>query len=130
MFRKQGVCICTAAGAGVKTTLRDMADSLFFWGVARIYKYGTPVAATDWTQITDKKRREIERKTTAMAEQIRRRNGKVKPGLKTRGFFRIMSMMQKNGFNPRDVQYWKEKGWTAGKRPWRQIPDIERRSPC
>ena len=118
MFRKQGVCICTAAGAGVKTTLRDMADSLFFWGVARIYKYGTPVAATDWTQITDKKRREIERKTTAMAEQIRRRNGKVKPGLKTRGFFRIMSMMQKNGFNPRDVQYWKEKGWTAGKRPW------------
>ena len=40
MFRKQGVCMTTAAGAGMKTANRDMADSLFFWGVARIYRYG------------------------------------------------------------------------------------------
>lgn len=33
MFRKQGVCISTAAGAGLKSTNKDMADSLFFWGV-------------------------------------------------------------------------------------------------
>ena len=94
MFRKQGVCIATAAGAGVKSTLKDMADSLFFWGVARIYQYGLGVAATDW-------------------------NGKVTPGLKTKGMFYIMRMMQKNGWNSRDVEYWKEHGWTEKKRPWK-----------
>ena len=39
MFKKQGVCICTAAGGGLKSTNKDMYDSLFFWGVEKIYKY-------------------------------------------------------------------------------------------
>ena len=26
--------------------------------------------------------------------------------------FWIMHIMQKNGFNPRDVEHWKSKGWT------------------
>lgn len=33
MFHKQAVCVATAAGAGMRSTLRDMQDSLFFWGV-------------------------------------------------------------------------------------------------
>lgn len=49
MFRKQGVCISTAAGAGIKTTNRDMADSLFFWGVPKIYRYGVAVLETSYT---------------------------------------------------------------------------------
>ena len=32
---------------------------------------------------------------------------------------RRIEMMQKNGFNPSDKQYWVEKGWTKGKRPWK-----------
>ena len=36
MFTKQAVCISTAAGAGMKSTNKDMADSLFFWGVPKI----------------------------------------------------------------------------------------------
>ncbi len=118
MFRKQGVCITTAAGAGMKTANRDMADSLFFWGAARIYRYGIAIAAVDWEHVAARKRRQIEQKTTALAETIRRRNGRIKPSLKTRLFFSMMSLMQRNGFNPRDVQYWKEKGWTDHKRPW------------
>lgn len=118
MFRKQGVCISTAAGAGVKSTNKDMADSLFFWGVAKIYRYGCAVAATDWNSVSGKKRRAIEKKTSAIARSITKRNGKAKPGLKTRAMFFIMRMMQKNGFNPADVRYWKEKGWTGRKRPW------------
>ena len=38
MFHKQAVCISTAAGAGMKSTNKDMADSTFFWGVAKTYK--------------------------------------------------------------------------------------------
>ncbi|MCH5260325.1 MAG: NAD(P)H-dependent oxidoreductase [Lachnospiraceae bacterium] len=119
MFRKQGVCIATAAGAGVKSTLKDMADSLFFWGVARIYQYGLGVAATDWDGVSAKKKAAIDKKTTAIAKKIASRNGKVNPGLKTKGMFYIMRMMQKNGWNSRDVEYWKEQGWIEKNRPWK-----------
>ena len=119
MFRKQGVCIATAAGAGIKSTLKDMADSLFFWGVARIYQYGLGVAATDWDGVSAKKKAAIDKKTTAIAKKIASRNGKVNPGLKTKGMFYIMRMMQKNGWNSRDVEYWKAQGWTEKKCPWK-----------
>lgn len=119
MFKKQGVCICTAAGAGMRSTNKDMADSLFFWGIAKIYKYGRGVAATDWNSVSEKKKQAIDKATTAIARKIKKRNGKVKPGLKTRGMFFIMHLMQRNGFNPRDMEYWKRKGWTENKRPWK-----------
>lgn len=119
MFIKQSVCISTAAGAGMKSTNKDMMDSLFFWGVGRRYSYGAAVAATDWNSITDKKKKAIETNITKIANKINNNYGKVKPDLKVRGFFFIMSLMQKNGFNPVDAEYWKEKGWTAGKRPWK-----------
>ena len=118
MFRKQGVCISTAAGAGMKSTNKDMGDSLFFWGVGRIYQYGCAVAATSWEQITPKKRAAIDRSTTAIAAKIRRRAGHVCPSLKTKMMFGVMRMFQRNGFNPKDVEYWKEKGWLGSARPW------------
>ena len=110
MFRKQGVCIATAAGAGVKSTLKDMSDSLFFWGVARIYKYGIGVAATDWNEVSEKKKAAIDKRITAITKQITSRYGRVNPGLKTKGMFYIVRMMQKNGWNSRDVKHWKEQG--------------------
>ena len=119
MFRKQGVCISTAAGAGMKSTNKDMADSLFFWGVAKTYTYGNAVAAVSWDQIKPEKKAKIEKDVTSIAGRIKARHGKVKPGLKTRGFFFIMHLMQRNGFNDRDTAYWKEKGWTGSKRPWK-----------
>ena len=120
MFKKQGVCISTAAGAGMKSTNKDMADSLFFWGVPKIYKFGIAVAATNWNGINDKKKSQIEKKTDSIASKILSKNGRVKPGLKTKGFFFIMHMLQKNGWNEADVRYWKERGWTEKNRPWKK----------
>lgn len=119
MFRKQGVCISTAAGAGMKSTNKDMADSLFFWGVPKIYRIGIAVAATSWEKISQKKRRLIDAKTSAVANKIRQKNGKARAGFKTRFFFSIMRALQKNGFNPKDKEYWEQKGWTKEKRPWK-----------
>lgn len=118
MFKKQGVCISTAAGAGMKSTNKDMADSLFYWGIAKTYKYGCAVAATDWDSINEKKKASIHKNTSKIAASIVKNCGKVKPGLKTKAFFFMMHLMQRNGFNPRDVEYWKEKGWTGKARPW------------
>lgn len=119
MFKKQGVCISTAAGAGMKSTNKDMMDSLFFWGVAKRYKYGVGVAAVDWNGVSEKKKRVIDKTTSSIAKKIIHNSGNVKPGIKTKGMFWIMHIMQKNGFNPRDVEHWKSKGWTEKKRPWK-----------
>ena len=119
MFRKQGVCISSGAGGGMRSANKDMADSLFFWGVAKIYKYGKGVAAVDWEQVSEKKKRSIDKATASMADKIVRRTGKVKPGLKTRIMFYVMHFLQRNGFNKRDSDYWKEKGWTGKVRPWK-----------
>ncbi len=119
MFSKQGVCISTAAGAGMKSTNKDMTDSLFFWGVAKIYKYGIGVAAVDWNGVSDKKKQAIERRITKLSRKIRGRYHKVKPGIKTKVFFSIMRLLQRNGFNERDVSHWKNMGWIGRNRPWR-----------
>ena len=42
--------MAAAAGAGMKSANKAMADSLFFWGVAKIYKYGKAIAATNWQE--------------------------------------------------------------------------------
>ena len=119
MFRKQAVCITTAAGAGLSSTLKDMKDSFYFWGVAKIYKYGIAVAALNWNGVSDKKRKSIDKATKKLAEKILRKNGKVKPGLKTKAFFFLMHLLQRNGITEKDRLYWKEKGWTGNKRPWK-----------
>ena len=120
MFTKQAVCISTAAGAGMKSTNKDMADSLFFWGVAKIYKCGVAVRATSWNHVNEKRRQKIEEKTDRLAATIKKRAGHVKPGLKTKIFWHIMRQAQKRGWNEADVRYWKEKGWTGDKRPWKK----------
>ena len=120
MFSKQGVCISTAAGAGMGSANKDMYDSLFFWGVAKIYKYGVGVAAIDWESVPEKKKRAIDRSVSSIVRKILKKQGRVKPGLKTRAIFFGMHIMQRNGFNERDVRYWKEKGWTENKRPWKR----------
>ncbi len=120
MFKKQGVCISTAAGAGVKSANKDMADSLFFWGVPKIHSFGIAIAAESWEKISGKKRTKIDKATSAIAAKIKKAHGRVKPGLKTRGFFAIMRMLEKGESGiPKDAEYWKEKGWLESARPWK-----------
>lgn len=119
MFKKQAVCISTAAGAGMGSTIKDMADSTFFWGIAKTYKMGVAVMETRWEMVKPEIKAKIDRKTTALARKITKKAGRIKPDIKTKGFFTIMAVMQKNGFNPADKEYWIAKGWTKGKRPWK-----------
>ena len=119
MFTKQAVCISTAAGGGMKSTNKDMADSLFFWGIPKIYRYGLAVYATSYSQIKDKIKRKIDLETTELADRIRKDHGHVSPGIKTRAWFFILHLAQRRGAVEADRIYWKEKGWTGRKRPWK-----------
>ena len=107
MFQKQAVCISTAAGAGMKSTNRDMAHSTFFWGVAKTYRFGA------------KKKAAIDKKLTRLAQKIVKNQGHVKPSVQTKAFFTLMRQFNKRGWNEADMIYWKEKGWTEKKRPWK-----------
>lgn len=119
MFSKQAVCISTAAGAGMRSTNKDMADSLFWWGVPKIYQIGIAVSAMNWDSVKPDKMQKIEQQTDRIAEKIKKRAGHVRISLKTRLFFNAMRMMQKKGgWNPPDAAYWKQKGWMENKRPW------------
>lgn len=119
MFRKQGACISTAAGAGMKSTNRDMADSLFFWGVGKIYRLGAAVRETRWDRVDPSLKAKLERQTAALAGKINRRAGKVTPGVKTKGFFSIMGLLHKKGWNQADYDYWEAQGWHGKARPWK-----------
>lgn len=118
MFSKQAVCISTAAGAGMKRTNQDMADSAFFWGIAKTYQYGVAVAETSWARVAEKKKQRIKKKISALARKIKKNQEKVKPSIKTKAFFYVMRLMQKKGWNEADISYWKAKGWAEKKRPW------------
>ena len=120
MFQKQAACISTAAGGGMKSANKDMADSTFYWGIPKTYRYGAGVAAVSWEGVKPKLKRRIEAKTTALARKIQRNQGRVKPTLKTKCFFYIMRLLQKRDWNPVDADYWREKGWLGRKRPWRR----------
>lgn len=119
MFKKQGVCICTAVGAGMKSTLKDMKDSMFFWGISDIYQYGKGIAASNWEDVNERKKQIIDKDVSKLADKILARNGKIKPGIKTRAFFFVIRLMQRKCVNPSDAEYWKQKGWIDNKRPWK-----------
>ena len=55
MFHKQALVITTAAGAGMRSTIKDVKDSLDFWGVGRVYAYKKAVAAAEWSGIPSEK---------------------------------------------------------------------------
>ena len=120
MFKKQGVCISTAAGAGMKSTNKDMADSMFFWGIPKIYKYGVAVRSTSWENVPLKRKEKIDKDITKLSKKIIKKNNKVKPKFKTKAFFFLMHMLMKKGWNEADVKYWNEKGWTKKNRPWKK----------
>ena len=121
MFKKQAVCISTAAGSGTKSTCRDMKDSMFFWGVGKIYSLGYSVHAVNWKSIDQKLKDRIEKDTDRLSLKITGKAGKVKPGIKTRGMFNIMRSIQlhAHGLSEADIKYWNDMGWTKKNRPWK-----------
>lgn len=121
MFDKQAVCISTAAGAGMRSTNRDMADSAFWWGVAKTWTYGIAVAETSWERVGEKKKQRIEKDLALLARKIKKKQRHLQPSVRTKLYFSFVRLIQKHGgWNKADTAYWKAKGWTEKKRPWKK----------
>ena len=120
MSRKQAVAISTAAGGGMKSTCRDMADSLEMWGVRRVYRLGVGVQATKPAEIPERIQKSIDRKTDTLARKIRENTGKQGYNLRARMWFTLMRLAHKHlpPAEP-DFGYWEAQGWHGKGRPWK-----------
>lgn len=120
MFRKQAIVVSTAAGSGTKTAIKDITNTLFYWGVPSVVTYGISVQAMNWAGVTDKKKRIIEKDTTKIANKVLK-NKHVKVGLKTKALFMMMRMMQQKGWGSGEAEkeYWEQNGWMGKARPWK-----------
>jgi multimeric flavodoxin WrbA len=120
MFSKTAVIFSTGAGGGTRSAMKDISTSLKFWGMARIYKFGIAVFASEWDQVNEKKKKKIETTLNSLVSKIRRKAGKVKPGISTKllfSAFRLFHIKMKVCEN--DVLYWEKSGWLEKGSPWK-----------
>ena len=115
MFNKVGLTIATTAGAGLGHATKTIRNSLMFWGIKRTFSYKKAVSAIKWSDLTQKKRRRIERDLSTLAKRVAaavKKIDRLPPPLVRRIFFWLMaSMMRKNTWVPRDRKHWEEHGW-------------------
>lgn len=120
MFSKRAVVISTAAGTGAKKAAKLIGKNLTNWGIPRIHTYAAAVNAMSWATVPAKKKAKIEKDIDKLARKLSG-CGRASAGLKTRVLFRFFASMQKAGWgaSPQELQYWTEKGWLSGKKPWK-----------
>lgn len=118
MFNKVGLIITSAGGSGVKDTVKLVKNNMFYWGIPTIYNYGVTTMKMGGNYIDYKNKDKIQKQVENKSNKIKRSLKNRKVGLKTKFFFKIFGMTQKNGWNKTDSNYWKNKGWLDGKRPY------------
>ena len=120
MFSKRAVVVSTAAGTGMKSAMKDITSTLFYWGVPNIKSYGVAVQAMSWDGVNEKKKAKIEKDTEKLARKLSA-GKKPSVGIKTRFMFKVMGAMQSAGMgsSPAEKEYWEQNGWLGKKRPWK-----------
>ena len=120
MFSKKAIVVSTAAGRGAKKAVKHVANALFYWGIPCIWSYGITVQAMNWEGVRSRKKQKIEKDAARIAHKVIRKKH-VKAGLRTKGLFMLMRMMQKANFGSgeADKAYWEKNGWLGKGRPWR-----------
>ena len=118
MFNKIGLVITTAGGSGVKATTKLLKSNLFYWGVPKIYNYGVTTMKMGGNYSDYNKKDIIKKQVNKKANIIKKSLKNKKVGFKTRLFYNIFKLSQKNGWNKTDVDYWKNQGWLDNKKPF------------
>lgn len=120
MFSKQAVVVSTAAGSGTKTAIKDITNTLLYWGVPQVLSYGVSVQAMNWSGVADNKKQKIEKDTTRIANKVLNTK-RAKVSFKTKALFMMMRMMQKKGWGSGEAEkeYWEKNGWMGKERPWK-----------
>jgi multimeric flavodoxin WrbA len=127
MFNKQAVILTCAAGAGMNGAIKDISDSLHYWGVSKIYTVKQALYETRWDMVSQKRKDSVARKCSSLVRRIKPAE-KVMPGIGTKARFAIMrtaiKMINKSQIKAgqpetQDHKYWRENGWLNGASPWK-----------
>lgn len=119
MFHKQAVVIAAASGPVYRAALREMKDSLDFWGVARTYTMGFALMEISWDRLSARLKRKIARRAEQTAAKLGR--SVSGPGPKVWFLFHAMRLAQKYAWpDSPDAKWWREHGWLGRKRPWKK----------
>ena len=104
----------------MKSTCRDMADSMEMWGVQKVGGGGIGVQAVKPTEIPARIQKNIEKTTDALARKIRSNAGKQDYNARAKLWFTLMRFAHKH-FPPAepDFGYWEAQGWHGKGRPWK-----------
>lgn len=119
MFRKRAVVLSTAAGGGMGQAIQPVAQTLFYWGVPVVKRYGVSVQAKNWEGVSSEKKAKIARDMKRLGRALSSLKLPAVP-IKTKLFFAVFAQMQKAGFgNPVEKEYWEANGWLGRGRPWK-----------
>lgn len=118
MFNKVGLIVTSAGGSGVKNTVKLLKTNLFYWGVPKTFNYGVTTMKMGGNYVDYKKKDVIKSQVHKKAMQVKKALNNRKVGFKTKFFFKLFGMTQKNGWNKVDSEYWKNNGWLDGKKPY------------
>lgn len=118
MFNKVSLIVTSAGGSGVKETVKLIKTNLFYLGVPQIFNYGVTTMKMDGNYSEYKNKDKIIKQVNKKAYKIKKTLKNNKVGFKTKFFFNLFGMTQKNGWNKIDSDYWKIQGWLNGKRPY------------
>ena len=118
MFSKVGLIVTTAGGSGVKDTVKLLKKNLLYFGVPKVYNYGVTTMKMKGNYVDYNKKDKIKKQVQSKVKKINKSLAKRKVGFKTRFFYILFKMTQKNGWNKTDVDYWNNQGWLNGKKPY------------
>ena len=126
MFGKRAVIITQCIGAGVRSTIKDVRDSLSWWGISYIRSCSFRLM-TDifWDNLPESKRAQMTSAVRKMAEKMKKidYSRPARTGIITRCKFYAVRMLNKSitkgNTEAADAAYWKANGWLEEKRPWR-----------
>lgn len=125
MFTKSALAITTAAGGGMKSTLKDMTDSLSYWGVGKIWTYGKAVYALEWGHVPEHIKKAIDRDVKRLSDKIGQGGSAAVPTAAMQRKFHAMRIFHKAVLlSQLDREHWGINGWLDKERPWDTVTRV------
>ncbi len=127
MFGKRAVIISQCLGSGAKSAMRDIRDSLSWWGISSVKTCSFKLMSdVKWDNIPGAKRDKMTAKLRGLSHKCLMTDyGRpAHTGIAVKAKFLICRMMQtslgKADPEYTDFKYWRDKGWTGKVRPWKK----------
>ena len=118
-MKKQALIITSAAGGGLRSTVKDIEDSMNYWGIGRTHKITQSVWGYNWSSLPERFLKSITKKAERVSAKIENLSAGFTPSVKVKAIFYLYRLFHKGRkMSEVDDSYWYEKGYVSGK-PWK-----------